>query len=79
MTEQAYKEMKAQHEAAAQAASEGRGAKRGLEDRLRREFKLQNLAAARAKLKASAAEIAKLEKEVDAAAAAYHNEFASEA
>lgn len=79
MTEQEYREMKAEHEAAAQAASEGRGAKKGLEERLRKEFKLPDLKAARAKLKTSAAEIAKLEKEVDAAAAAYHQEFQSEA
>jgi hypothetical protein len=78
MTEQEYKAMKAQHEAAAQSASEARGAKKGLEERLLKEFKLVNLAAAKAKLKQMDAEVARLDKEVDAAATAYHKEFPGE-
>jgi hypothetical protein len=78
MTEQEYKAMKAGHDAAVQAAAEGRGAKKGLEERLRKEFKLPSLGAAKLKLKHMAADVARLEQEVDAAAAAYQEEFSDE-
>lgn len=79
MTEQEYRRMKEEHEAASRAASESRGQKKGLEDRLRKEFKLPTLAAAKAKLKQMGAEVARLEGEVEEAAAAYHEEFSREA
>lgn len=79
MTEQEYKVMKAHHEEAQRAAHEASGAKKGLEDRLRKEFKLPHLAAAKAKLKSYDALVARLDAEVEEAKTAYEEEFADEA
>lgn len=70
--------MKAENEATQKAASEARGALKGLQARLKTEFGLASTAAAKAKLKSLAAEKAKLEKEVEKEAQAYKQEFSNE-
>jgi hypothetical protein len=79
MTEEEYRAMKVEHDSVQQAASEARGAKKGLEDRLRKEFKLPSLGAAKLKLKHLSADVARLESELETAAAAYQEEFQNEA
>lgn len=76
MTEQEYKQLKAENDATQKAASEARGAQKNLQARLKTEFGLTSTAAAKAKLKTLAAEKAKLEKEVAEEAEAYKEQFA---
>lgn len=75
MTEQAYKALKEQHDAAQEAASEAKGALKNLQARLKNEFGLKSAAEARVRLKEMAAQKAKLEKQVNAAVAKYKQEF----
>jgi uncharacterized protein involved in exopolysaccharide biosynthesis len=79
MSEDEYRELKAKHDEHVRAASEARGAKKGLEDRIRKEFKLPDLKAAKAKLKSLAGDVARLEGELDELKTAYEEEFPSEA
>ena len=75
MTEQEYKALKEEHESAASAASEARGALKNLMARLKGEFKLNSVEEAKARLKKLSAEKARLEKELDAAVSQYQEEF----
>lgn len=79
MTEDEYRELKARHDEHVRSASEARGAKKGLEDRIRKEFKLPDLKAAKAKLKTLGNDVTRLEGEVDELKTAYEEEFPSEA
>ncbi len=78
MTEQEFEKLKAQHEAAIQAASEARGAVNQLTSRLKTEFGLANMAEARKKLKELAAQKQKLERELEDAVENYQKEFPDE-
>lgn len=78
MTDQEYKQLKAENDAVQKAASEARGALKNLQARLKTEFGLASTAAAKAKLKSLAAEKLRLETEVEEEAEAYKQEFAHE-
>lgn len=61
MTESEYKKIRREHDAAKESASEARGVLQSLTDRLKNEFKLPDVKAARKKLKTLAAEVKTLE------------------
>lgn len=77
MTDQEYKQLKAENDAAQKAAAEARGAKASHMKRLKEEFGLDSLAAAKQKLNALKSTVSSLEKEVDALHEAYKEEFPS--